>query len=116
MVSLWYKCLMPDWTLWTAKRKEETMELNSACRDRLVERLTAALQEVTFQNQYVLDYLSFRSLDSCSLTLPSRIQEQAAEWISSDSLRDFSYGFISENRSLYSKTLSGLSREDFPMA
>jgi hypothetical protein len=82
---------------------------------RLIECVTKGLQEIRFRNRYSLDYSSFRSLDSCSLALPRNVQELTSAWISPDPLRDFSYGFISENRSAYTETLSELSEGDFPI-
>ena len=91
------------------------MELHPSCRIRLTERLAEGLRKVQFKNQYFLDYLSFKSLDACSLVLPSKIQEGATAWISSDPLRDFSYGFIVEHLGLYAKILSQLPKEEFPV-
>jgi hypothetical protein len=92
------------------------MQLHNACRQKLIECLTKGLREVTFKNKYALDYSSFRSLDSCSLVLPIKIQELASNWISQDNpLTTFSYGFVVEWRSLYAETLNKFSKEDFPV-
>lgn len=92
------------------------MQLNKACRERLIECVEKGLQEVKFKTRYLLDYSSFRSLDSCSLVPPRNIQELASNWISRDyPLIDFSYGFVVENRSSYSESLKKLSNEDFPI-
>lgn len=91
------------------------IQLNEACRERLIESVGKGLQEVKFKNRNILDYSSFRTLDSCSLALPTKIQEQIGGWISDHPLTDFSYGFVGERRSSYDKNLDNLSKEDFPV-
>jgi hypothetical protein len=90
------------------------MTLHPQCRSRLIECLKQGLDKVEFRNRNILDYFSFRALDSCALALPRDIQEQARDWISPDPLRDFSIGFLNENRKFYSDNLAKLSAEDFP--
>lgn len=91
------------------------MQLHEACRRRLIECVEKGLQEVKFKNRNVLDYSSFRSLDSCASALPTKIQEQVGDWISDHPLRDFSYGFVSEKRRSYAENLNSLSKENFPV-
>jgi hypothetical protein len=91
------------------------MQLHEACRTRLIECVEKGLQEAKFKNRNILDYSSFRSLDSCASALPTKIQEQVGGWISDHPIRDFSYGFVGEKRSSYAEKLNSLSKEDFPV-